>query len=401
MPRLSLWKNGAHTADYKFIDARIHEMFTIGGVGVNLHKYLGAPAGTGSNDKTKPNYQSISERNIQDLLFLENRDRKYDTSVYNMRGVYQPTSTDFDLTQFGLFNANDTVFIVFHYNDMIETLGRKIMNGDVLEFEHLKDYHPLDGDLPAALKRYYVVTDTTYANEGFSQTWWAHLWRVKCVPLVDSQEYKDIINRIRVGDSDDPYAAPGAGDTSLADLLSQYNKNIEINDAVIEQAEGEVPLSGYDTTGLYIVPTDQTKQILQLPNGITADVTSDPDVSNDDMDVTRVPSTPVDDLSGAYLAGDGIPPNGLPVKSGTAFPADPDLGDFCLRVDYFPNRLFRYDGKRWVKFEDNVRTSLTPGKAETQRGRFVNNTQKNRTTEGREYDERQALSQALRIKPDN
>lgn len=401
MPRLSLWKGGAHTADYRFIDSRIHEMFTIGGVGVNLHKYLGVAAAAGSTDATKPNYESVSERNIQDLLFLENRDRKYDTSIYNLRGVYQPTSTDFDLTQFGLFNASDTVFIVFHYNDMIETLGRKIMNGDVLEFEHLKDYHPLDGDLPAALKRYYVVSDTTYASEGFSQTWWAHLWRVKCVPLVDSQEYKDIINKLKVGDGDDPYAAPGAGNTSLSDLLSQYNKSIEINDAVIAQAEAEVPASGYDTTGLYIVPTDQTRQVLQLPNGITVDLTFDPDVSNDDMDVTRVPSTPVDDLSGAYLGGDGIPPNGLPVKSGTAFPSEPDVGDFCLRVDYFPNRLFRYDGKRWVKFEDNVRTSLTPGKAETQRGLFVNNTRKNRTTDGREYDERQALSQALRIKPDN
>lgn len=400
MPRLSLWKNGAHSADYKFFDRRIHEMFTIGGVGINVHKYLGVNAQTGTDDATKPN-QTLSEKNIQDLLFLENRDRKYDTSVYNMRAVYQPSSPDFDLTQFGLFNSGDTVFVVFHYNDMIDVLGRKLMNGDVLEFENLKDYHPLNDELPAALKRYYVISDATYANEGFSQTWWSHLWRVKCTPLVDSQEYKDILDKITVGDPDDPYGAPGSGDTTLSDLLSQYNKEIEINDAVLVQAEAEVPKSGYDTTSIYIVPTDKNKQVLELPNGITADLTNPPDVSNSDMDVTRDLTSPVDDLSGAYLGGDGIAPNGLPVTTGTAFPSDPSIGDFCLRLDYFPNRLFRFDGKRWVKFEDNVRTSMTPGKSETQRSLFVNNKKNWKDESGKTVEERQSLSKALRLKPDN
>ena len=41
MARLSLWKDGKHTNDYKFFDRRISEMFTIGGTGVLLNKYLG------------------------------------------------------------------------------------------------------------------------------------------------------------------------------------------------------------------------------------------------------------------------------------------------------------------------------------------------------------------------
>jgi hypothetical protein len=401
MPRISLWRGGARTADYKFMDQNIREMFTVGGVGINLHKYLGAAAKTGSNDATKPNYDTVSEGNIQDLLFLENRDRKYDTSVYNMRGVYQPSSVDFDLTQFGIFNANDTVFVVFHYNDMIDTLGRKIMSGDVLEFEHLKDYHPLDSDLPAALKRYYVVSDATYATEGFGQTWWAHLWRVKCGPLVDSQEYRDILKKITAADPGDPYAAPGAGSTALADLLSQYNKNITINEAIIQQSEREVPASGYDTTSIYVVPTNSDATQTASPDGINASLTDDPDASVADMDISRELVSPVSDLAGGYLTGDGIPPNGLPVKSGTAFPAQPSTGDYCLRLDYFPNRLFRYDGRRWVRFEDAVRTSLTPGAAQTQRGLFVNNEKTHRTNDGRDYQERQGLSQALRITPDN
>ena len=98
MPRLSLWKDGKHTADYKFFDQRINEMFTVGGVGINVHKYLGPNAASGETgdlaDATQPNYTNQSEKNIQDFLFLENRDRKYDTSIYNMRGVYQPQSQD-------------------------------------------------------------------------------------------------------------------------------------------------------------------------------------------------------------------------------------------------------------------------------------------------------------------
>ena len=43
-----------------------------------------------------------------------------------------------------------------------------------------------------------------------------------------------------------------------------------------------------------------------------------------------------------------------------------------------PNRLFRYDGRRWVKIEDAVRTNLTPGSENnaTQRNSFVNDTNK-------------------------
>ena len=401
MPRLSLWKDGKHTADYKFFDQRINEMFTVGGVGINVHKYLGPNAASGETgdlaDATQPNYTNQSEKNIQDFLFLENRDRKYDTSIYNMRGVYQPQSQDFDLSQFGLLNANDTLYIVFHHNEMVDILGRKIMNGDVLELQNLIDYEPLDDDLPATLKRYYVVSDATRASEGFSASWWSHLWRVKVTPLVDSQEYKDIINKIN-GSTDEEYNPEGT-DTSLSDLLSQYNKNIEINDAIIAQAEEEVPESGYDTSRFYVVPTDENGKALN-PKGKTSDDTSlVSDDSVNDTSNTRV--TPSRDQQG-YLVGDGLAPNGFPVSSGTTFPASPVQGDFALRLDYKPNRLFRYDGTRWVKVEDDVRTSLTPGAGnQTQRSGFVNNSNTYTTVDGKTYEERQGLSDVLTAKADN
>ena len=363
MPRLSLWRpNKGH--DYKFFDRRISEMFTIGGTDVNLHLYLG-PKESEYVSATEPGTSGVTS--IQDLLFLENRDRKYDSSVYTLRTIYRLNDNDFDLTQFGLFLTGDTIFAVFHLNDMIETLGRKIIVGDVMELPHLKDYYPLDDNLSAALKRYYVVQDATRAAEGFAPTWYPHLWRVKLAPLVDSQEYKDILDKPTIDTDGD-----GIPDTSLSNLNSTLGKLLGINDAVVARAEQEVPASGYDTSFIYTAPVNDENGYPGDPGAIDASTITE-DASEASGDTSIATDTPYAKVQG-YLTSDGLPPNGMNVTAGLAFPTLPTVGDYYLRLDYVPNRLFRYDGRRWVKIEDNVRTSLTPGAAnKTQRSSFVNN----------------------------
>ena len=193
MPRLSLYKPN-RSADYQFFDRTIAEMYQVGGADVYLHKYLGPATGDngGNPDATLPKYDTLNPLFIEDLLLLENRDRKYDQDIYVMRGVYRAQDIDFDLTQFGLFLNNDTLFITFHYNRMIDTVGRKLMSGDVLELPSLRDYNPLNSDIPRALPKWYVIQDASFASEGFSQTWLPHLWRVKATPMVNAQEYNDI-----------------------------------------------------------------------------------------------------------------------------------------------------------------------------------------------------------------
>jgi hypothetical protein len=116
-------------------------MFTVGGIDIYIHKYLGPivdPEQTNNpGDATLPTYDTTNPLFIEDLLLLENRDRAYDPDVYIMRGVYRTQDVDFDLTQFGLFLNNDTLFITFHYNNMIDTFGRKLMVGDVIEVPNL------------------------------------------------------------------------------------------------------------------------------------------------------------------------------------------------------------------------------------------------------------------------
>ena len=461
MPRLSLWKEGLHTNDYKFIDRRMSEMFTIGGTGILIHKYLGPneqnltkntlspqanvnssisfsstsdiklgmfvagnaittgtkviaktantitlSANTTSalsanttlkfyTDAANPSYMNQSAQNIQDLFFLENRDRKYDSSIYKLRGIYQTQDVTFDLSQFGMFLQTGTLFIVFHINDMIAALGRKIMPGDVIELMHLKDYNQLDDTLPVALKRFYVISDCNNASEGFSPTWWPHLWRCKINPLTDSQEYKDILNQIKV---DEEIQGSGTGNISLGSVSSIINKYQEINDAIIREAETNVPFSGYDTSYLYVKPTTEDGRYPTDPLGLTSDgnITADSGAINAGAGIDS-PSEPIK----GYLTYAGGTINGLPVTVGISFPTNPLVGDLTLRTDYLPNRLFRYDGKRWVKMEDNVRTSLTPGPDnDTLRSNFVNDTSTFINNTGN-VAVRQSLSQALRPKADN
>ena len=115
-------------------------MFTVGGTDINVHKFLG-PKNTSEANATadQPHYDAVKETNIQDMLFLENRDRKYDPDIYNMRAIYNVQDIDFDLSQFGLFLTNDTLFMTVHINSSVKTMGRKLMPGDVIELPHLKD----------------------------------------------------------------------------------------------------------------------------------------------------------------------------------------------------------------------------------------------------------------------
>jgi len=452
MPRLSLYRPNRQN-DYKFIDRTVMEMYQVGGVDMFVHKYLGpqvtgddsSSVSGGTQDATQPAYSTESPLFIEDLFLLENRDRKYDDDVYQMRGVYNSQDIDFDLSQFGLFLNNDTLFITFHYNFMIDTIGRKLMSGDVLELPNLKDYNPLDSSIARAIPKYYVIQDAAFASEGFSQTWLPHLWRVKATPLVSAQEYNDILKKpfaekniwdngnyypkgSTVLSGDTYYKAikdvdPGVEitdtthweefePTSERDTFGTVQKDLELNDAILQQAEYEVPLSGYDSVKFYIVPTNEDgspadpNSYTVDNNGITVDTTN--------VDVDGQPQSPrANGYTLGYLTGDGLAPNGLPVTPGISFPSNPQEGDFALRLDYYPNRLFRYSGTRWIKYEDDVRTNLTPGDitktvanygnvtSQTQRSSFVNNTNQTATEDRGNIPERQPLSKLLKPQADN
>jgi hypothetical protein len=401
MPRLSLYKP-EKGADFRFLDRVINEQFQVGGTDIFIHKYLGPvnPQEGTASPSVPTNDGTIPELGIQDLLFMENRDRHYSPDVYQLRGIYTMQDIDFNLTQFGIFLQNDNIMITFHLRGTVDSLGRKLMAGDVLELPHLKDEYALD-DAMVALKRFYVVTDVTRAATGFSQTWYPHLLRAKCTPLVDSQEFKEILD-----------ADAGDGSSSLRDVLSTYNKSIQINQAIIAQAEADSPTSGFDTKNFFVLPLREDGNVDIVD---TTSLDADASTENQVMDASVVLHSPNKDYYVGYLTGDAVPPNGAPYTFDTAFPSNPLNGQFHLRTDFFPNRLFRWDGVRWIKFEDNVRMTLNntgnedtangahyAGKAvrQTQKGTFINNASTS-TVAGKVIKEKQALSKALRPQADN
>jgi len=402
MPRLSLYKP-EKGADFRFLDRVINEQFQVGGTDIYIHKYLGPvdPLAGESSPSIPVNTNPIPELGIQDVLFMENRDRHYSPDVYVCRAIYQMQDLDFNLSQFGIFLQNDTIFINVHLSSSVALLGRKVMSGDVFELPHLKDEYALD-DAMVALKRFYVVQEVTRASMGFSQTWYPHILRIKCTPMVDSQEFSEILNQEQLD------ANGVSTNQTIRDLLSTVNSAIATNNAVLAQAEADLPRSGYDTTPYYVIPTND-KGLLDIEDvsDTNVDVTAEGSI-----DASVVLRSPGHDYYVGYLTGDGTPPNGAPYTFGISYPSNPILGQFHLRTDYFPNRLFRFDGSHWLKYEDNVRMEVTntprdgnettpnTQTRQTQVTGFINNTT-TATIAGKVVPERQALSKALRPKADN
>jgi hypothetical protein len=211
---------------------------------------------------------------------------------------------------------------------------------------------------------------------------------------VDSQEYTDILNVLQE-DKDG-----NTTDNTLRDLLSTYNKELEITSKIVEEAEKEVPESGYDTSQYYIVPTDPVTGRPLESKGVNADDTQqNADSTDASADARRITPTNTNAYSG-YLVGDGLAPNGEPISMGTSFPGNAQEGDFVLRLDFLPNRLFRYSGSRWIKVEDDVRSKLTPGTGSTQMDGFINNTGTFTADDNTTATSRQSLSDALKPRED-
>ena len=303
-----------------------------------------------------------------------------------MRGIYNVQDIDFDLSQFGLFLSNDTLMLTIHMNSSVKTLGRKIMSGDVIELPHLKDEYALN-DYKVALKRFYVVEDVNRAAEGFSQTWFPHLYRLKLKQIYDGQEYAEILD----------LSAEDGTDNTLRDLLSTYEKEMQISNAVVQQAESDAPKSGYDINHYYSIATNDDGSI-----AIQSADDTDIDASNANFNADAVIGRPDREGYSGYLVGTGdVAPNGAPFGFGIQFPSNNEDGDFFLRTDFLPNRMFRYDGTRWVKVQDDIRMSLSNTlERQTHRSSFINNT-KTSQIDGETVTERQSLSKALKPRADN
>ena len=134
----------------------------------------------------------------------------------------------------------------------------------------------------------------------------------------------------------------------------------------------------------------------------TDNVNNNSDRVSNDKPVNSTIDTPASSSYGFYYDGDGVAPNGYPSGFGTSFPAtDKNKGDYFLRTDFLPNRLFRYDGTRWIKVEDSIRLTTTNNDTRKNFKTQFTNTSGTKTINGLTVEQRQSLSDALKPKADN
>lgn len=377
MARISLW-NPVKGADFNFTDRTIGENFRIAGDGILIHMYEGPTIDSeGSTD--------TSITSIQDVLFLENTARKYNPDVIELRGHHQPQDVNYDLSQFGIFLSSDTIRIQFHYTDMVDSLGRKLIAGDVLEFPSMRDVPIFDNAV--GINRYYVVQDALYAAAGYGQKWFPHIWLVRAKLMTASPEFKEITDQAYTGqtaggvgqgigimpegftETVDADGNPGTG--ASADIKASLNlfcKIINITDKNVAEAEQNAFFDPkfFESANLYIYIEPET-------------------------------GYPV--IGSNYFSGDGEPPNGGPlVGAGIAFPPGMTDGQYYLRIDYYPERLFQKQGNCYKLIEVNVLKNWTAYNRVLDT--FIDNNVDTVLSDGTIVPEKQAISQVVKQKVD-
>ena len=263
------------------------------------------------------NYTQTNLGNVQDLIFLENRDRDYADVSIQLRAHYDLIDVQTELTKFGIDLPQQYIFTV-SFARMVELLGRPVVIGDILELPSEMQYdHNLTG-----VRKWLEIIDCGWSTEGYTPGWKPIMYRFTATPAIASQENMDLFK------SDKGYATLVDDDFMLGDSpLNQLSQ--EASEAIIKKAETDVPVTGSDTSGI------QSGMNLYGEVG-----------SYDGRD---------------YSVEDALPPNNLPYTEGMAFPTLPVDGVYH-RMTYDPStklpaKLFQWNHikNKWIYLETDRR----------------------------------------------
>ena len=278
---------------YQFIDRLVRQHLYAGGFQVNIYKYLGPKNADGTVGELT---------DVSDPVLMENATRAYSNEIPVTYASTIINRNEFSLFMMGMSPlSSEIIQLTFHYNDMIERLGRKLIAGDVIEVSILRDVDLLDPNANA-INRFFVVTSSQKDKNTYAPGWSYHLWSVNVEPITNSPEYEDILNN----------AGISASDTS-------YCKEIDIMDQLLDEAEGEVDYNYQDNTILW-VDLDENGELKLIETTKNTKL-------EDHMDGSQWNYSPID------------------VDYGLSFPEKPTDNQYFLRIDYNPPRLFKYSAK--------------------------------------------------------
>ncbi len=284
-------------------------------------------------------FEATSIDNIQDVFFLENRDRDYAQSSVTLRCQYQPFDPIGDLGKFG-FSILDQYAFTVAFSSMIEKLGRPIIIGDIIEVCPETAY---DQNMNL-VKKYLEVTDAGWSAEGYSPGWTPLLYRFTAQQLIPGQEHRDIIATV-------DKAKYGVDDSDFFKEIQQISiGNQTSSENIAKEAANAVPERGAD------------------PQEIASGTSQ------------YQPATSPGTERGSYdgrdlLIEDGLPPDGQPYGEGYKLP-DMDTaqdGDY-FRLNYAPEmnvpaRLYQFSlyKRKWIYIETDRRGEYSSHKPSAQK----------------------------------
>lgn len=287
-----LYREDGKNKDSSFIGGLVREHIEIGGVAVYIWLLKGYFDQT-RNDGSKTVIDEKLDDMIQDSILMETRDRKYADDAILCRAAFRVSESQLDFARYGQLLATDVLQLEMHKRTVESLCGRRLMPGDVIETPHYRDIG-LDG---RPMNRYYAVESIIRSPTGWDATYDNHIVAVTARPIKDAQEFIDLMER-----------KDKTGST-IQDQISQRkaleNLTGKIQNAAMEQAY----TTWWDTTIIYIDPETQKPE---------------------------------------KWTDDGLPPNGIPVVNSSSFPPTPAEGDYILRIDMSPRKLYRYQNSKWV-----------------------------------------------------
>ncbi len=277
--------------------------------------------------------------NIQDKIFLENRDRDYAEDVISIKGYYDLTDNLTELSAFGIEVPSLSMYLSISFSTCVKNLGRPLVVGDILEIPSEAQY---SADLKKVLK-WMEVTDVAWSTEGYTPGWRPTLLRIVAQPAYASQETQDIFGDL--ADSEPDETGLIDGDDGSNPIYQDY---FDVSRTLDAEAADAVPERGAEASSK-IRQFEQDEIDTAAASG---------------ANITKFGLNP----TGLYVE-DAMPPNNSEYTEAFEFPLNPSHGDYH-RLIYeglskdIPARLYRYsdDKGRWIYLETDLRAQYNPVK---------------------------------------
>ena len=278
------------------------------------------------------NFQPTFHDNVQDKVFLENRNRDYDIDPMTVKGSYDLIDVQSELTRFGIEIPSQTLHLTLNFQATVAVLGRPIVVGDIIR---LPSETQFNADLEP-IEKWMEVTDTTWSTEGYTPGWQPTLILVTLQPAWASEETQDIFGDLAENILEDEL---GLCDKDGRHPL--YQDYSDPSQTVINEAEDAVPERGQESSSVFVQFTDE-----QLMYGESRGI-----------NLFKLGQNPR-----AFQAEDAMPPGNDPFTEGDELPTTGNDGDWH-RLTYnnvdrnLPVRLYRYSGakNRWIFMETDRR----------------------------------------------